>query len=157
MATPTRTPPHGTRIQRPVWIPVVTALIRRGEQVLVGQRPPGHTLAGQWEFPGGKIEKGESPEAALKRELYEELGIEAEIGPLRFAATHTYGEISILILFYDVYFWKGEPKLQQHTELRWTTPREFVQLPIPEANRKIAMNLVEILESPTKAGDPKKG
>jgi 8-oxo-dGTP diphosphatase len=156
MTSPVRTPPQGTRIQRPIWIPVVTALIRRGNQVLIGQRPPGHTLAGQWEFPGGKIERGESPESALKRELQEELGIEADIGPLRFAATHSYGDISIMILFYDVYYWKGEPKLQQHTELRWTTPREFLKLSIPEANRKIAMNLIEILESPAHAGDLKR-
>jgi len=154
MSSPIRTPPHGTRIQRPIWIPVVTGLIRRGDKVLVGQRPPGHTLAGQWEFPGGKIEKGESPEVALKRELQEELGIEAEIGPLRHAATHTYGEISILILFYDVYYWKGEPKLQQHTALNWTTPREFSQLPIPDANRKIIERLIEILESPRQPTRP---
>lgn len=128
-----------------MWIPVVTGLIRKGEQVLVGQRPPGHTLAGQWEFPGGKIEKGESPENALKRELFEELGIEAEIGPLRLAASHTYGEISILIMFYDVLFWKGEPKLQQHTELRWISPPEFKNLSIPDANRKIIDRLIDIL------------
>lgn len=138
----------GSHNNRPHWIPVVTALIRKGDNVLVGQRPPGHSLAGQWEFPGGKIEKDESPEQALARELKEELGIEAEIGPLRFAASHTYGEVAILILFYDVYYWKGEPKLQQHTELKWTTPRDFVKLPIPEANRKIAHDLIAILEKP---------
>lgn len=133
------------RNPRPVWIPVVTGLIRKGDRVLVGQRPPGHTLAGQWEFPGGKIEKGESPEQALKRELLEELGIEAEVGPLRLAASHTYGEVSILILFYDVLFWKGEPKLQQHTELRWIAAEEFRHLPIPDANRKIIDKLQELM------------
>ena len=136
------------RTQRPVWIPVVTGLIRKGDLVLVGQRPPGHTLAGQWEFPGGKIEKGESPEQALKRELLEELGIEAEIGPLRLAASHTYGDISILIMFYDVLFWKGEPKLQQHTELRWIPPQGFKNLQIPDANRKIIDRLIDILTKP---------
>ncbi len=142
---------HGTaRAARPVWIPVVTALIRKGDLVLVGQRPPGHTLAGQWEFPGGKIEKGETPEQALKRELEEELGIEAEVGTLRLAASHTYGDVSILIMFYDVLFWKGEPKLQQHTELRWITPEEFKNLPIPDANRKIIDRLNEVLNGDRK-------
>lgn len=137
--------PSGRPQHRPTWIPVVTALIRKGDRVLVGQRPPGHTLAGQWEFPGGKIEKGEAPEAALRRELNEELGIDAEIGQLQLAAAHTYGEISILILFYDVLFWKGEPKLQQHTELRWVLPEEFKLLPIPEANRRAVDRLISIL------------
>ncbi|MDX9730543.1 MAG: (deoxy)nucleoside triphosphate pyrophosphohydrolase [Bdellovibrionales bacterium] len=138
--------PSSGRPTRSVWIPVVAGLIRKGNQVLVGQRPPGHTLAGQWEFPGGKIEKGEAPETALKRELSEELGIDAEIGPLRLAASHSYGEISILILFYDVLFWKGEAKLQQHTELKWVTADEFKKLSIPDANRKILDRLTEILE-----------
>lgn len=143
---------HGTiRPSRPIWIPVVTALIRKGDRVLVGQRPPGHTLAGQWEFPGGKIEKGEAPEEALKRELQEELGIEAEIGPLRLAASHTYGDVSILIMFYDVFFWKGEPKLQQHTELRWIASHEFKDLPIPDANRKIIDRLNDVLNGDRKS------
>lgn len=155
METPNRPPRTETkhansRGARPVWIPVVTGLIRKGDKVLVGQRPPGHTLAGQWEFPGGKIEKGESPEQALKRELLEELGIEVEVGPLRLAASHTYGEISILIMFYDVQFWKGEPKLQQHTELRWISPKDFKDLSIPDANRKIIDRLIDVLTSEQK-------
>ena len=131
--------------RRPQWIPGVTALIRKGDQILVGQRPPGHTLAGQWEFPGGKIEKGESPESALKRELAEELGIDAEIGDLKLAASHTYGDTCILILFYDVAFWKGEPKHQHHTELRWIHPDEFQKLTVPEANRRVMDRLLKVL------------
>jgi 8-oxo-dGTP diphosphatase len=132
--------------KRPHWIPVVTALIRKGPKVLVGQRPMGNNLAGQWEFPGGKIERNESPEAALARELQEELGIEAEIGALKLASSHFYGDTGIMILFYDVPYWKGEPKPVHHMELRWVMPDELHQLPIPEANKKILDRIISILE-----------
>ena len=85
------------------WIPVVAGFIKKGDTILVGQRPTTHTLGGLWEFPGGKIEMGESPEEALARELREELGIEAEIGQLKIACTHSYGEVGILILFYEIH------------------------------------------------------
>jgi 8-oxo-dGTP diphosphatase len=134
-------------LKRPVWIPVVTALIRKGDKVLVGQRPVGHSLAGHWEFPGGKIEKNESPEEALARELREELGIEADIGTLKLASSHTYGETGIVIMFYEVLFWKGEPKTVHHMELRWIEPEELKTLNIPDANRKILDRLVGILRS----------
>jgi 8-oxo-dGTP diphosphatase len=133
-------------LKRPVWIPVVTGLIRKGDKVLVGQRPVGHSLAGQWEFPGGKIEKGETPEAALIRELQEELDIEAEVGPLKMASTHSYGDTGIVILFYEVRLWKGEPKTVHHMDLRWILPDELHQLPIPDANRKILGRLIELLK-----------
>jgi 8-oxo-dGTP diphosphatase len=97
----------------------------------------GHSLAGQWEFPGGKIEKGESPEEALARELNEELGIEAEVGALKLASTHSYGDTGIVILFYEVHFWKGEPKAVHHMDLRWVEPSELGALPIPDANKKM--------------------
>lgn len=132
-------------MKRPVWIPVVTGLLRKGDKVLVGQRPVGHTLAGHWEFPGGKIEKNESPEQALARELQEELGIEAEIGTLKLASTHSYGDTGIVILFYEVLFWKGEPKNVHHMELRWILPSELKDLSIPDANRKILDRIEEAL------------
>lgn len=129
-------------LKRPVWIPVVTGLIRKGDKVLVGQRPVGHTLAGQWEFPGGKIERNETPEEALARELREELAIEAEVGELKMASTHTYGDTGIVIMFYEVHFWKGEPKAVHHMELRWVRPEELYQLAIPEANVKILPRII---------------
>lgn len=133
-------------LKRPVWIPVVTGLLRKGSKVLVGQRPVGHSLAGQWEFPGGKIERNESPEVALARELNEELGIEAEIGTLKLASTHSYGDTGIVILFYEVLFWKGEPKTVHHMELRWVEPSELHLLSIPDANRKILPRIAECLK-----------
>ncbi len=132
-------------LKRPVWIPVVTGLIRKGDKVLVGQRPVGHSLAGQWEFPGGKIERNESPEEALIRELREELGIEAEVGTLKLASTHTFGDTGIIILFYEVNFWKGEPKPVHHMELRWIEPKNLASLSIPDANKRILPKLLATL------------
>lgn len=126
------------------WIPVVTGLIRSQGKVLLGRRPQG-SLAGVWEFPGGKIEPGESPEFALARELREELGIEAEIGHLRMATTHNYGETSILILFYEVLFWKGEPKSVHHTNLKWVKPEELKNEELPEANRRVLTQIISEL------------
>lgn len=131
--------------RRNVWIPVVTALIKKNDKVLLGQRPVGNSLAGQWEFPGGKIELGESPEYALKRELQEELAIDAEIGALKIAYTHSYKDRGILLLFYEVPFWRGEPRPSHHTELKWVAPQELKTLEIPEANRNILDQLIKIL------------
>lgn len=133
--------------RRGIWIPVVTALIRKNGKVLLGQRPTGETLAGAWEFPGGKIEQGESPQEALKRELQEEIGVDAEIGELKLAHTHSYGERGVLLLFYEVLFWKGEPKTIYHDDLRWVEPPELERIQIPEANRNILTQLIDILKN----------
>lgn len=125
---------------RPTWVPVVAALIEKGNQVLLGERPEG-SQAGVWEFPGGKIEPQETPEAALARELQEELGIDAEIGPLMTATTHSYGEIHILLMIYKVNFWNGEPKAQHHTSIKWFKTSEIKNLKLPEANQKILKQL----------------
>ncbi len=127
------------------WVPVVAALMKRQGRVLVGQRPQGGSLPGTWEFPGGKIELGENPEGALKRELKEELGVEAEIGPLKFVDTHTYGKVGILFLFFEVKYWTGQIKTQQHLDLRWVTPKELAGLTLPEANTKFLKRILEVL------------
>lgn len=118
------------------WIPVAAGILKKDGKILVGQRPENNTLAGLWEFPGGKIELGETPEQALARELSEELGIHAEVGDLKIACTHSYGDVGILILFFEVLFWKGEPKTQHHLNLEWILPSELPKRNIPEANRK---------------------
>ncbi len=128
-----------------LWIPVVAGLLKRGKQILVGQRPENHSLAGQWEFPGGKIELGESPEYALARELKEELDIEAEIGELKLAITHSYEDVGIVILYYEVSYWKGEPKNIHHHSLEWIYPEELRSRTIPEANRKALDRILNIL------------
>ena len=127
------------------WVPVVTGLIKKDDQFLVGLRPQGKNLSGMWEFPGGKIEMGESPTEALSRELLEELNIEVEVGPLVLAGTHSYGEVGILLLFYEIKFWKGTPKAQHHTELKWISIEELQQLELPEANKKLLPQIIESL------------
>ena len=126
----------------PVAEPIETV---KDNLILVGQRPENHTLAGLWEFPGGKIEANESPEGALERELKEELGIEAEIGDIVFAGTHSYGDTGILLLFYIVKYWKGEPKPFYHRELKWVQLKDLQDLDIPGANRKVLPHIVQLL------------
>lgn len=134
-----------TKIKKINWIPVVAGFLKKDQKILVGQRPENHSLAGLWEFPGGKIEIGETPEQALQRELNEELGIEAQIGSLRLACTHSYGDVGIIILFYEVNYWKGEPKAKHHLMLEWIYPQELKTRPIPEANKKILNDLFKAL------------
>jgi len=137
--------PKKTRLKKNHWIPVVAGFLKKDGRILVGQRPENHSLAGQWEFPGGKIEPGESPEEALARELNEELGIEAEIGDLKMACTHSYGDVGIVILFYEVKYWKGQPKAQHHLMLEWIYPEELKTRNIPEANRRLLPQIYKIL------------
>lgn len=157
MAVVTET--ENTKSRRPKrlqWIPVVAGFLRKGSQVLVGQRPENHSLAGLWEFPGGKIEAGETPEVALARELSEELGIQAEVGELKFAATHSYGEVNILILFFEILYWKGEPKAKHHLMLEWINPEDLTNRPIPEANKKMISRILKALSKSTSA-EPRQG
>jgi 8-oxo-dGTP diphosphatase len=134
--------------RRGYWIPVVTAMMRRGDEVLLGLRPEGLNLAGFWEFPGGKVEPGEEPEAALKRELNEELGIEAEIGAIRFTGIHSYGDTGILLLFYEVPYWKGEPKTVHHSGLKWVKISNLKDELLPEANMKLLDKITHALNNP---------
>tara|TARA_Y100000817_G_scaffold108336_1_gene84815 strand:+ start:573 stop:989 length:417 start_codon:yes stop_codon:yes gene_type:complete len=132
-----------SRKKRPTWIPVVAGVISKEGKVLLGQRPEGSSLPGVWEFPGGKIEANESPEMALKRELEEELGIDAQVGPLLLSTTHQYGDVGIIILFFKVDYWKGEPRTHHHNGLRWVTKKEFQEIQLPDANQKVLPRLLE--------------
>lgn len=137
--------PKTTQRKTP-WLAVVAAIIRRENTVLMGQRPEGGSLSGLWEFPGGKIEMGEQPDVALARELQEELGITAEIGPLRVATTHNYGEVGIILLFYEVNYWQGQPKSKHHSALQWVPANELKSLALPDANRNVLDKIIEILK-----------
>jgi 8-oxo-dGTP diphosphatase len=137
-----------TRLKKIQWIPVVAGFLKKENRILVGQRPENNSLAGLWEFPGGKIELGESPEEALIRELSEELGIQAEIGELKLSVTHSYNDVGIVILFYEVLFWKGEPKAKHHLMLDWIYPEELKERSIPEANKKVLPKIFKALGVP---------
>ncbi len=116
----------------PPAIPVLAAVIRRGNHVLLGRRPAGTRHAGLWEFPGGKLEPGESWTGAATRELREELGVEvARVGtPLR---RHQDPGSRFEIVFADVEI-RGEPRPLEHDELRWVRTEELSALPMPPAD-----------------------
>ena len=116
---------------------MVTALIRKNGDLLVGLRPEGGSMAGVWEFPGGKVEPGEEPDTALRRELDEELGIQADVGDLKFISSHRYGETNLLLMFYEVLYWKGEPKAVHHDDLKWVSLGDLPELELPEANQAV--------------------
>ena len=115
---------------------VAVALIDAGGRLLVAQRPEGKTLAGLWEFPGGKIEPGETPEAALVRELAEELDI--VVAPQALEAltfvSHAYETFHLLMLLYVCRAWDGVPTSLEGQPLRWVTMAELSALPMPPAD-----------------------
>lgn len=115
---------------------VAAALVDERGRVLVQQRPVGSPMAGLWEFPGGKIESGETPEAALVRELAEELGIAldaADLTPLTFAS-ESLGSRHLILLLYRADRWQGLPEPHHATALRWVTPAEMRGLDMPPAD-----------------------
>lgn len=116
-------------------------------RVLIAQRPPGKSLEGLWELPGGKIEPGETPEAALVRELKEELGIEIEMGslvPLTFAS-HSYLDFQLLMPLFGCRHWQGEAHPREHQELVWVTPEALAAYPMPPADEPLKRTLPALL------------
>lgn len=123
---------------------VAAALIDGAGRVLLQQRPPGKPMAGLWEFPGGKIEPGESPESALARELHEELGLTLsvkDLSPIAFASEPLAGR-HLLLLLYVARQWEGEPVAHHATELRWVAPAEMRGMPMPPADVPLVEALV---------------
>lgn len=114
---------------------VVAAALVDGEgRVLLAQRPPGKALAGLWEFPGGKLEPGETPEAALARELEEELGITApQLEPFAFAS-HRYPAFHLMLPLWLCRQWQGTPTGRDGQALRWVAPAAMDAIPMPPAD-----------------------
>jgi len=126
---------------------VAVALIDADDRVLIAQRPEGKALAGLWEFPGGKIDQGERPEAALIRELQEELGItvkEACLAPLTFAS-YAYPEFHLLMPLYVCRRWEGFVQSREGQALKWVRARDLRQYPMPPADEPLIPPLTELL------------
>ena len=112
------------------------ALIDRDGRVLLAQRPKGKSMAGLWEFPGGKVEKGETPEAALVRELHEELGIETWdscMAPLTFAS-HKYEDFHLLMPLFACRKWSGIVQAKEGQSLKWVLAKDLSKYPMPAAD-----------------------
>ncbi len=130
---------------------VAAALVDPDGRVLIAQRPEGKSMAGLWEFPGGKVEKAETPEVALIRELHEELGITVKepcLAPFTFAS-HTYGGFHLLMPLYICRRWEGEAKPLLHAALKWIKPRDLMlnadAYPMPAADLPLLPMLRDLL------------
>lgn len=126
---------------------VACALVDADRRVLIAQRPEGKQLAGLWEFPGGKLEPGESPEAALIRELEEELGIATQtacLAPLTFAS-FAYESFHLLMPLYVCRKWQGTPSPREHAALRWVRPQALRDYSMPPADEPLIAPLCDLL------------
>ncbi len=126
---------------------VACALVDADGRVLLTKRPPGKPLAGLWEFPGGKVHEGERPEAALIRELDEELGIdvtESCLAPLTFAS-HTYESFHLLMPLYVCRRWNGTVEAREGQELAWVRPARMGDYAMPPADEPLKAMLRDLL------------
>ena len=126
---------------------VACALVDTDKRVLIAQRPQGKTLAGLWEFPGGKVEAGETPEQSLIRELEEELGIvvrEACLAPLTFAS-HRYPDFHLLMPLYVCRRWEGTITAKEGQRFAWVRPNRLRDYPMPPADEPLVAHLTTLL------------
>ena len=126
---------------------IACALVDVDKRVLIAQRPPGKALAGLWEFPGGKAEPGERPEATLIRELHEELGItvaEPFLAPLTFAS-HAYEDFHLLMPLYICRRWEGQAVAREGQRLAWVRANKLRDYPMPPADLPLIPHLIDLL------------
>jgi len=142
-----KSPADGRMTNLKLTLVVACALIDADNRVLIAQRPEGKTLAGLWEFPGGKLEQGERPEPALIRELHEELGItvrEACLAPLTFAS-HAYDDFHLLMPLYICRRWEGEIIAREAQKLAWVRANKLRDYPMPAADIPLIPHLIDLL------------
>lgn len=131
----------------PLILVAACALIDSDGRLLIAQRPSHKDMAGLWEFPGGKVEVGESPEEALIRELREELGITVRsdcLAPFTFAS-HAYPEFQLLMPLYVCRRWEGQPSPHEHMALAWVYPNKLRSYPMPPADLPLIPMLCDLL------------
>ena len=131
----------------PILTVVAVALVDADGRVLLAQRPAGKAMAGLWEFPGGKIHPGESPEAALIRELKEEIDIDvtqACLAPFTFAS-HRYESFHLLMPLYVCRRWKGAMRPREGQTLAWVRPAKLGEYPMPPADKPLVAMLQDLL------------
>lgn len=123
---------------------VAVALLDSDNRVLIARRPEGKAMAGLWEFPGGKIDAGERPEASLIRELHEELGIEVKeacLAPLTFAS-HAYPDFHLLMPLWICRRWSGIPTAREGQTLAWVKPTKLRDYPMPPADAPLIPHII---------------
>ncbi|MCR9072691.1 MAG: (deoxy)nucleoside triphosphate pyrophosphohydrolase [Alphaproteobacteria bacterium] len=131
----------------PIVLVVAVALVDVDGRVLIAKRPEGKKLAGLWEFPGGKVDPGETPEAALIRELREELGIDTHescLAPLTFAS-HAYDDFHLLMPLYVCRRWQGDVARREHADLAWVRPVRLRDYPMPPADAPLVAMIQDII------------
>ncbi len=132
---------------KPILLVAAVALVDIDGRVLIARRPEGKALAGLWEFPGGKLQGGETPEAALIRELREELGIDTKascLAPIAFAS-HAYEDFHLLMPLYVCRVWKGTIAAREGQELAWVRPARLADYPMPPADTPLIPLLRDLL------------
>jgi 8-oxo-dGTP diphosphatase len=132
---------------KPLLLVSACALVDPDNRVLITQRPEGKALAGLWEFPGGKVEKGETPEETLIRELEEELGIttwQTCLAPVTFAS-HSYESFHLLMPLFVCRRWEGSPVAREGQGLKWVRPVNMRDYPMPPADEPLIPALIDLL------------
>lgn len=138
---------RASRPDLPIVLVVAVALVDADGRVLIAQRPEGKSMAGLWEFPGGKVDAGETPEAALVRELAEELGIDIRascLAPIAFAS-HGYDDFHLLMPLYVCRVWKGAPSPREGQTLKWVRAARLGDYAMPPADIPLVAQLQDLL------------